>query len=648
MLSDYWLLSDLDGTLIATPHKAHGRYLPITQSPCFEPIKKWLSEGGNVCIVTTADLRVIDQVYHPLRPFLKTQAAFTAEVAAARATGKRGTPQRSGCLLLSLYTGAVLYWCTADAVVMLPGYASAVHCATRESIELAAAYNVLMPHGKLFVDGSHTDLRTETQMCVKGTCISTATATRLQRRVEDLYFAYIQEILAGTDKNVRESMRWLSQRYKRMWGGLLQYLEMLYSAAEHKTKSTALFLGNSAARTLETLVTQPPADPAAVEWKMRYLRSRRDLLTSIGILRVEYVETRLSFSDGEGGSNAATPTSPASASTTSVEAVERAELVAHCTTMLLQHLHPSVARQVAAATEKMASFLVDLLGPSAKDLQRRCQQAPRSDADGESLTRAAATASPAEEEANIAQVILLGMPLRLFSRYFRAHVADLVRGGVNAMPQPNSVVFSKIGVSKSTALRYLLGKDRVATMQNDFQLHFTYTPGPNASAEALATNFAGCVGQRHGIALGDNPQSTDYELTVFRDVPFLSVEKEAQRVERQRRILRRLQRTQAIESHGGQPTMPDGSPAPSYVDLVGSLRRSGPMMDDRLFRNINYIGGEEDGTAFFLKALLQYLKKTRQAGQTETVTPESFYHAIAKAQNTSRDQVMLWTPPSRL
>ncbi|KPI89841.1 hypothetical protein ABL78_1010 [Leptomonas seymouri] len=641
MLTDYWLLSDLDGTLIATPHKAQGRYLPITQSPCYEHVKKWLCDGGNICVVTTADVRVIEQVYHPLRPFLKTQAEYVAEVAAATATDKTRPPRRSGCLLLSLYTGAVLYWCTADAIVMLPGYASAVHCATRESIELAAAYKVLMPRAKLFVDGSRTKLLEEPQMCVRGTCICTATAQRLKKRVEVLYFSFIEDILTGRDKSVREAMKWLSQRYKRMWGGLLQYLEMLYSVAEHKATTTTLFLGKAASRTLETLVTQSTSDPAAVAWKMQYLRSRRDLLIAAGILRMEYVEARLSY--------AADATSPCAdkGARSQMKASERAEMVEHCKKVLLDKLPLSVSTQVAEATASMASFLVDLLGPNAKDLRRCMSEAEGTTPSPSPSDGAPEAALPDETDASIAQVILLGLPLRLFSKYFRAHVAELVRGGVNAMPQPNSVVFSKMGVSKSTALRYLLGKNRVASLQDDFQVHFTYKPGQGAAPDALAANFAGCVHLCHAIAMGDNPQSTDYELTVFHDVPFLSFEKESQRVERQERILRRLQRTQKIESSGGQPLMPDGSPAPSYVDLVRTLRRSGPMMDDRLFRNINYVGAEEEGTALFLSSLLHYVA-TEPKSTKGRMTPEEFYHAIAKAQGTSRDQVLLRTPPSKL
>lgn len=659
MLSDYWLLTDLDGTLIATPHKAHGRYLPITQSPCFEPVKQWLSNGGNVCIVTTADLRVIDQIYHPLRPFLKTHGEYVKDAAvnatsapavagpaaAADGSAKAPTtppPPRRGCLLLSLYTGAVLYWCTADSIHMLPGYANAVHCATRESVELAAAYQVRMAHATLFVDGSATQVRAQPETCVRGTCIDAATARRLQTRVEALYMSFIEDVLSGKDAAVRDAMKWLSQRYQRMWGGLLQYLDLLYDAVVHQhTKGHQMQLGKSAAQKLLTLGEQAPTSPEAVAWKMAYLRGRRGLLTAVGILRIEYVESQLRYGSDREGSGA----SPQAASPNveaNTKAAERAQLVSYAARVLLADLPASVATDLAVPTATLASFLVDLLGPNAKDLQRQMRAAAAPAA-------AANNRKEVDEEANIAQVILLGLPLRLFSKYFRAHVAAMVRGGVNAMPQPNSVVFSKIGVSKSTALRYLLGKDRVASADEEWQLHVldTAASGPNATPAARAANFAGCVHAHHGIAMGDNPQSTDYELTVFRDVPFLSVEKESQRVERQRRILRRLQRTQSIESRGGHPQMPDGSPAPSYAELVGSLRRSGPMMDDRLFRNINYIGGEEDGTALFLASLLHYSATEPQDAQG-VLTTDAFRDAVRKARCTSRDQLTLGGTAAKL
>ncbi|CBZ30050.1 conserved hypothetical protein [Leishmania mexicana MHOM/GT/2001/U1103] len=649
MLSDYWLLTDLDGTLIPTPHKANGRYLPITRSPCFEPIKQWLSSDGNVCIVTTADLRAIDQVYYPLRSFLKTYQEYVNEAAAAgtplaTVDGMTAQPPRRGCLLLSLYTGAVLYWCTSDSIIMLPGYASAVHCATREAVELATAYQVRMSHATLFVDGSGKQLRPQPEVCVRGTCIDSATARCLRTRVEALYLDFVRDVLSGKDPAVREAMKWLSQRYQSMWGGLLQYLELIYGTAVHNHPTSPLLLGTMAKQTLLSLAQQPPADPEAVEWKVEYLRSRRGFLTAVGILRVEYVDSHLCYTGDDKGTPQRGSNQHAE---TQTKAAERAQLVSYAAQVLLADLPATAAPKLAAATATMASFLVDLLAPSARHFQRQMRDATLPVTELAPASPSSTLPASSEGAANIAQVILLGLPLRLFSKYFRSHVAELVRGGVNPMPQPNSVVFSKIGVSKSTALRYLLGRDRVAPVE-DWQLHFTEaTPSPKVGPASQAINFAGCVGRYYGIAMGDNPQSTDYELTVFRDLPFLSVEEESQRVERQRRILRRLQRTQSIESRGGQPLMPDGSQAPSYAELVSSLHRSGPMMDDRLFRNINYVGGEEEGTALFLAALLHYAKGARTSKKGQLTTAE-FRGAVSKAQETSRDQVMHRTPPAKL
>ncbi|AYU82238.1 hypothetical protein LdCL_330032700 [Leishmania donovani] len=650
MLTDYWLLTDLDGTLIATPHKANGRYLPITRSPCFEPIRQWLSSDGNVCIVTTADLRAIDQVYYPLRPFLKTYQGYVDEAAAAgtplaTVDGMKGQPPRRGCLLLSLYTGAALYWCTSDSIIMLPGYASAVHCATREAVELAAAYQVRMSHATLFVDGSGKQLRPKPEMCVRGTCIDSATARCLRTRVEALYLDYVRDVLSGKDPAVREAMKWLSQRYQSMWGGLLQYLELIYATAVHNHPASPLLLGTMAKQTLLTLAQQPPADPESVEWKVEYLRSRRGFLTAVGILRVEYAESHLCYAEDDKGTSQWVLNQNVEAQT---KAAERAQLVSYATQVLLADLPATVAPKLAAATATMANFLVNLLAPSTKHFQQQMRETTLPVTELVPPPPSSTLPSSSEGAATIAQVILLGLPLRLFSKYFRSHVAEMVRGGVNPMPQPNSVVFSKIGVSKSTALRYLLGKDRVASVEEEWQLHFTEAaPSPKEGPASQAINFAGCVQRYHGIAMGDNPQSTDYELTVFRDLPFFSVEKESQRVERQRRILRRLQRTQSIESRGGQPLMPDGSRAPSYAELVSSLRRSGPMMDDRLFRNINYVGGEEEGTALFLTALLHYAKAARKSEKGPMTTSE-FRGAVSKAQETSRDQVMHRIPSAKL
>ncbi|KAG5469527.1 hypothetical protein LSCM1_02750 [Leishmania martiniquensis] len=650
ILTDYWLLTDLDGTLIATPHKANGRYLPITHSPCFAPVKQWLSDGGNVCIVTTADLRVIDQVYHPLRSLLKTYQEYVDETAAAgtplqadEATAAQ--PPRRGCLLLSIYTGAVLYWCTSDCIIMLSEYVRAAHCATRESVELAKSYQVRMPHATLFVDGSNKQLRSQPEVCVQGTCIDAATACRLQARIESIYLDYVRDVLSGKDPTVRESMKWLSQRYQRMWGSLLQYLDLIYNAVVHRHTTSPLLLGETATQALMALAHHSAADPAAVEWKVGYLRSRHSFLTTFGILRIEHVDSHVCYAEADTGMPQ--PMRPRDIKR-QTKAAEREQLVSYAAQVLLADVPPTIASKLAAATSKMAAFLVDLLEPKMQNVPWQMREAILSVTEVNAPFHSHSVPAWPDDVANIAQVILLGLPLRLFSKYFRSHAAALVRCGVNAMPQPNSVVFSKIGVSKSTALRYLLGRDRVASVAEDWKPYFPkVTASPTAGPASRAANFAGCVRSYHGIAIGDNPQSTDYELTVFRDLPFLSVERESQRVERHRRILRRLRRTQLIESRGGQPLMPDGSQAPSYAELVCSLRRSGPMMDDRLFRNINYVGGEEEGTALFLTALLHYATAGSK-GKEVQMTTAAFCDAIHKAQGTSRDQVMLRTVPAKL
>ncbi|CAM40801.1 conserved hypothetical protein [Leishmania braziliensis MHOM/BR/75/M2904] len=650
MLTDYWLLADLDGTLVATPHKANGLYLPITQSPCFEPLKQWLSSGGNLCIITTADLRAFNQVYHPLKAFLKTYQEYVNEAAAAgtplkTVDGTVAQPPRRGCLLLSLYTGAVLYWCTSDSIIMLPEYTSAVHCATRESVELADTYHVRMSHATLLVDGSDNQLRAQPEMYVHGTCIDVETTRLLQTQIESLYLDYVRDVLSGTDLVVRKAVKWLSRRYQCMWGGLLQYLELIYNVVVHQNTTSLLELSMNTEQTLLALEQESPADPVAVEWKMSYLRSRRGFLTAVGILRIEYVESHVWFAEGKKGTLHREPSQNIQ---TQTRDAERAQLVSYVAQVLLADFPATVASRLAAATATMASFLVDLLGPSVRTLPPQMREAKLPTTEPESPPLFSTSTAPPGDAAIVAQVILLGLPLSLFSKYFRSHVEAMVRGGVNAIPQPNSIVFSKMGVSKSTALRYLLGKDRVASVEKDWQLRSTeVTSSPTTGPASRAANFVGCLQRYHGIAMGDNPQSSDFELTVFRDLPFLSVEKESQRVERQRRILRRLRRTQLIEARGGQPLMPDGSRAPSYAELVSSLRRSGPMMDDRLFGNINYVGGEEEGTALFLAALLHYATAKTKNGQGKMTTVE-FRDAVQMAQATSRDQVMLRLPLAKL
>jgi hydroxymethylpyrimidine pyrophosphatase-like HAD family hydrolase len=71
MFAGYWLVTDMDGTILSTPHKAGGRHPPLTESKeCLEPLTKWIAGGGNLCVVSTAGKRMWKQVHEPLKSLI--------------------------------------------------------------------------------------------------------------------------------------------------------------------------------------------------------------------------------------------------------------------------------------------------------------------------------------------------------------------------------------------------------------------------------------------------------------------------------------------------------------------------------------------------------------------------------------------------
>lgn len=87
---------DLDGTLTSTPHKAHGKYLPLTESPCLEPVIKYLEADGRLAVVSTAGKRMWRQFFEPVQATLqhlyKRDASFV------------------GRIIFGSYTSAVIYY----------------------------------------------------------------------------------------------------------------------------------------------------------------------------------------------------------------------------------------------------------------------------------------------------------------------------------------------------------------------------------------------------------------------------------------------------------------------------------------------------------------------------------------------------------
>ncbi|RNF13036.1 uncharacterized protein Tco025E_06329 [Trypanosoma conorhini] len=522
MLNGAWLLADLDGTLLSTPHKAKGQYQSLEESPCFAVIKRWLLNGGSLCIVTTADTRVFDQVYAPLRSILRD------------ADGRNG----SGELLLSLYTGALLYRCTVNDVEVVREYTEAMHCATREAVELAELYGLPLKQvyvPKVGLDGTTRPLLTK---CVKGTCFSVDTSRALLAQLEEIFISLLEKTLGG-DRVFLAALEHLSARYKEMWRLLLGYLEA--QCRRHG----------------------PPSASAAeaVAWKCDFLRQRRCLFTELGIIRVELAES---------------PVLPL-ATTERNASEESTQLTSKCVSRSLD--------DDSELSRRFAREMILLLCPGS-----RCSHDDHDQVSG---------CGP-QRNGDVAQVIFLGLPIRLFTCLFQRHFEAFARLGVTAMPQPNSVVFSKMGISKSTTIRYLVGPALLSG----------HAGVPRQQQRGKASSLRGVVNLTRAVAIGDNPHTTDYELTVFPRLPFVSVEIAAKRRRRHTRI--------------------------SASAVVQTTPRQGLLMDDRLLKNLLYVGGEEDGSAMFLTGLMDRLRVpslggTRREALGPSAEPATFASAVAGA-----------------
>lgn len=877
MLSGYWLLADLDGTLISTPHKANGSYLPITRSPCYDSVRRWLLHGGSICIVTTADERVIDQVYRPLRPLLPSTSHSTKAQGDA---GRSATPARTimesaagsvyasqcnslstaglhsatrshspscppGELLLSLYSGAVLYRCSFDGVELVAQYVRRTHCATKESADrmtrmglaeqryrtyhVTRVYpgtstidgmNTKNNHDKNIKDNTITAVRSnspseksdagaeerpaassprlvmdsatvmEPRIGVTGTCLSDASHARLMEIIARAYDQLIDHVLHG-DQAALHGLQKLSHRYKKMWIALLTLLEAVYRCHAHPSRAHTRTDGgymhagaigtdnNESTPTAHTVHTRTRVEertelrearsrnysntkggampirthaPAAlsatthasakealqqwvqycrdesadvVAWKVRYVRSRRGLLPALGVVRTERVvgmhtaaemtcnnsdrtindSNRKSCSrnhdcgshsgqhntsdvgsapnynghalgDAVSLSPARTPPPSSTASRDYIVqlltegVMDGTESPPSCMTAAAQAfvdqmevLMGGLPQRPAPMQSAQKGELVDARGEKGAGGQRASEAAdvsaqPSNDFNSASPTSSAAPSisqayhvprgeTNTESQDSIAQIIVLGVPMTLYARYFAPSQSDFARAGAQAMPQPNSIVFSKLGINKSTVLRYLLGKDWV--MPNDGAAPPAAVPG----------DYLGCVRSTHCIALGDNPHTTDYELTVFPDVTFVSVERDEQRHARHHRIqaLRdtlaqgggsvmsrqashvreeegtdttraRLHKAENVttstatthsqpcsltSAESGTAVLPVRALNASLIEseLTPRLRHSGPLMDDRMLNHLLYVGGEECGTAYFLNAWMDYLKVPR-------------------------------------
>jgi hypothetical protein len=110
-----WLLFDLDGTITPSPHKAHGKYLPLNESVCNEPLREFMKQDGRLCVISTAGKRMWVQIYEPLRDILKEKyqqnvLSISGEGAEVEGKKKAAAEHEKGRFILSAFTGAGMYY----------------------------------------------------------------------------------------------------------------------------------------------------------------------------------------------------------------------------------------------------------------------------------------------------------------------------------------------------------------------------------------------------------------------------------------------------------------------------------------------------------------------------------------------------------
>jgi hypothetical protein len=494
MLSGCWLLADLDGTLVPTPHNAKGEYVGLDRGPCYRSLRRWMLHGGNLCVITTADRRVFDQVFLPLQSTagsngggLTSRRHDDDEDDASATVG-----EQRGNLLLSLYTGAVLYRCGRLGVADVPGYST-------QEVSPSSGAPATHKHSKT-------------------TCMTTHQADSVCAIAAAAFLEYASAVLRR-EVDAVASQRLLSQRYQRLWANLLHFLEQKHEGFQRKQQGGSSSSSSSIAAT----------DPS--EWKVAYLSKHRHLLTQIGILRKEREHPADEI-------NAAYASPSAPPHTASAEDTKKEE-------------HD--VRRTRFSHEAPPSF------------------------DGlEHSSPPHATTPGGSDDPGVAQIIIVGMPMSLFGRFFRPYEREFARLGVTPIAQPNSVVFSRSGVSKATTVRYLDKTGRRADA--------------SLSSSSASDGFRHAVDLRRCVALGDNPQAADHDLTVFPALRFVSCEQHHQRSKRQQ------QNHHAHEHHlhGGSHSIASGGHSLAW--------------DDRAHSNVEYIGGEETGTSVFLQHLMDELK----------------------------------------
>nr|CCC52783.1 conserved hypothetical protein [Trypanosoma vivax Y486] len=604
MLSGMWLLTDLDGTLVSTPHSAHGKYLPLTMSPCLQQVQRWLANGGSICVITTANGRVFQQLCYSLQRVLRRGkndvTVRTGSGDHAGAACKKDAPAGSnapaegecGELLLSLCTGAVLYRCCSSGVEFISDYVRSTHSATKDSVKIAQLYG--LKHNRAFYKPAAVDDNGQVvgEAYVQGTCFSRKVCEKLVALLEVIYLRMIKDIIEQRNNDVNAAIAGMSLRYRRLWGAFREYLDQLYAARKNGLPSS------SASKVVDAGSTE--SDEAT--WKFNYVKSRRGMIRAMGLICVEVADCSMQRMSTAPLTFNATQSCVDGGSNKECDAEERSAIKALALHVVGDDTDPScnfvrvVSHLLGTGMKKGRGFLSTLVA-----MRRKV---------GCGLFSSGGCH-------DVAQVIALGIPMKLYRRYFQEEqLRSCVLLGVNAVPQPNSVVFSKLGVCKSTVMRYLMEKKTGAELQ-------------------------GVVNVSRAVALGDNPHTTDYEMTVNPQLPFISVEDAEQRRERHALI---SSLTCSQDHPQNKKFNGEGCQASS------KFRQRGHLMDDRRMKNIYYVGHQEHGTAAFLKALMDILKVPQDlpSKQSKWVAIDSTVFSKAVVEASVRASIALGNASSHM
>lgn len=505
MLRGCWLLTDLDGTVIPTPHKAHGRYVALNEGPAIGPLQRWLKLGGNICIITTADRRVFEQVFVPLRQQLKSVSEEPQQHSTAN-----NYQEASGELLLSMCTGTVLYR------------------AFREGLHLDTRY-FRHDHGGLRMLESKDSNNPPTYPT---TCIDPVSGDVLFDVLCEIFLQFARDVIFEVPAAL-EGLTHLSKRYKSLWNHLLHYLSASYQRRIHHSAAASSSTANDG---IDGGTATSKQQKQCV-WKYEYLKNHRQILHHVGIVRREVVHgVPKAFQIAVPNRNEI-DTSEVSSS-----------LGARGTSFVPSNTKDGVSTTSSSIHLQFVSETQELLGVE----QDEGNDSGCGGASGKkhyaSKRKSGSTASPA------IQMIIVGMPMKLYASYFSAYEPLFEKLGVTAIAQPNSVVFSRKGIGKATTIRYLQQPSSSTQLPPGPIAHDIWNLAPHQ------------VDLRKSVALGDNPATADRELTVFPELTFVSVERDEQRDKRVSSV----------------PALP----------------------------NLLHVGGEEIGTSLFLDHLMDLLLAT--------------------------------------